>query len=139
MSRRFCVAVTDGWMFNTDIHVYDRSGWRDVGSYADKDISLEDVSCISTRFCAVVGASEDGGVAVLFDGTKWQTTSTPRLHRVACVRTTFCLGTGEADGHAISSVFNGTAWSTPAAFGRPRLAPGFPFLRHQSTVCGRRH
>ena len=82
--------------------------------------AVESVSCVSATFCVAV---DDGGNAVVFDGSRWSAPVTidggagkymEGLESVSCVSTTFCLAV-DFGGHAF--VFDGSGWTQVSSIG----------------------
>ncbi len=133
VSVRFCVAVGvayphSGGPSSTLVESWNGSVWS-IAPDPNPGISpeLQDVSCVSIRFCVTVGNS----LVESWNGTEWSVVASPgggeTLHAVSCVSAKRCVAVGGSASGTLVEAWNGTAWSilespNPEGNGRPRLS-----------------
>jgi hypothetical protein len=81
------------------------------------DNSLDQVSCVSTQFCAAVGVGAIDVNALMWDGTSWTAQARPGAlaigtQLVSCASSSFCLS---ADAYGHTDTWDGTSWSASSA------------------------
>ena len=135
MSRRFCVAVgtiptLGGRAVRPVIDGWNGSRWaiRRAPPVAVRSGSFAGVSCVSRRFCMVVGSAlatngRPVALAERWDGARWRSIrlgsgGKPGFNAVSCSSDTACMAVGRrAHGLPLAERWDGARWSvqiTPA-------------------------
>ncbi|RIJ77484.1 hypothetical protein D1871_07095 [Nakamurella silvestris] len=113
VSSTFCAGIDMGGKAS----IYDGTGWKEpisiMGSHQEY---LQDVSCVSARFCmATMG--DWTGASVIYNGRTWEEpVRADPLHAVSCASVSFCAATVTYLGFDFTSYGMGTydssGWTT---------------------------
>jgi alpha-tubulin suppressor-like RCC1 family protein len=142
VSVSFCVAVGvayphSGGPSSTLVESWNGSVWS-IAPDPNPGISpgLQDVSCVSIRFCVTVGnfletLFSGHSLVESWNGTEWSVVASPDggglLHAVSCVSAKRCVAVGNSAAGTLVEAWNGSTWSVlespnPEGNGRPRLS-----------------
>jgi hypothetical protein len=137
-ASNYCEAVGFYQLSNSDVAIaqaWNGRGWKSqqvrvpVGATS---VELDQVSCVSSRFCEAVGSYDDSfgdtlAFAARWDGASWHlqqaaspaTTASVELAGVSCVSPKFCEAAGgsQASGITFAERWNGTSWQLQAVPG----------------------
>jgi hypothetical protein len=129
----FCEAVGTNEVVGAGIGLtygWNGSAWKRQSfpePLGSTSVSLEQVSCVSARFCEAVGFYQFGTSGILalaaqWNGASWRLQHVPSpppggtrvlMTGVSCVSTTFCEALGNSDSTgAFAARWNGTSWHT---------------------------
>jgi hypothetical protein len=103
-------------------HVTHLPGKVGVGFGDDRaELGLGTVACPTATSCMAVGnfgaraADDFGGIAIAWNGTKWQVTklagTVSTLNDVSCPAASDCIAVGRSGNHTMAQRWNGKSWS----------------------------
>ncbi len=138
----FCAAIDDGYLDEPALVRMRRTAtatWTLNRVVNTGGVVLNDISCPSSMFCAVIGLAGDfnhpDGLSEFWDGTQWTPKPLPfhgyQAH-IVCASSTSCLAFGRTNGQVTPpSYWDGSSWSSAP----PALPSGATTVDIEQVSC----